>query len=324
MSWARVRRWRDVLRAVDPHRAAPHLSAAGAAAAWSASLDALDDATLARVEALQVEPFTSAVVVCARTVFTGPLEWCAVLLGRGTSVHLKHPQGLPGATAAMVAAAAQVGLPLTCGADRSAIEAAPLVVAMGSDATVHQIEASAPGARVLAFGHRFSVAWLTDPASVDDLAADLALHDGRGCLSPVAVLTPLPVATVWPALIAAMEHAEARWPRGEVSAAEHARIRARRGLATVLGAVHPAEHWELHQLPAASFEPIGLPRVLAVHHTDDPKATVADARRWLSTVGTDDPGLIWPAARICPLGQMQRPPVERHHDGVDWLQATGR
>ena len=70
-----------------------------------------------------------------------------------------------------------------------------------------------------------------------------------------------------------------------------------------------------------------LPRTIAVVQLPDRSAALELLRpwaRWLSTVGTDEPGTDWLGARVCALGQMQRPPVDRLHDGVDLLRATLR
>lgn len=324
MSWDAVRAWRDRLRTLDPAPLAPGLSPAGARAAWGAALDALADDVLDRVAAIEGEPFPAAAFVAARTVFTAPLEWCAVLLGRGTEVTLKHPVGHPGAATVYADLARAVDLPLRVTDDRAAIDDVPLVVAMGSDATVAAIREQAEDARVLGFGHRFSVAWITGLDALPALAEDVALYDGRGCFSPVAVLTPLAAGDVLDRLGGALAEVQERWPRGQVSDEEHARIRTRRALAAVVGEVRRGDGWELHALPPSRLDPVALPRAVAVHQTTDPAAALARWSRWLSTVGTDQVGLSWPGARTCRPGRMQRPPVERLHDGIDWLRATLR
>lgn len=328
MSWSAVARWRDQLRAHDPAVNAPHLSPPGARAAWHAALDALSDEALAKAAAIEGLPFERAVVVCARTVFTAPLEWAAVLLGRGTSLILKHPTGLPGATGVLAQQAAELGLPLSHTDRRDALATAQLCVTMGSDATVAEVGAALPAtARHLGFGHRFSVAWITAPGSMPGVAHDAALHDGAGCMSPVAVFTSLPLAQATAELAAAMADAQRTLPRGPLAPAEAAEIRSRRALARVMGTVDEGEGWAVLGLPPDRFVPAALPRVIAVHTVADRgalEAALAPHRHQLSTVGTDDGALSLPGIRCCAPGQMQHPPLARLHDGVDWLRRTLR
>lgn len=336
--WDEVRAFRDRLRSVDPAGVETGQSPEGIREAWGAALDALDDAALEDAAAIPGRAFPRAVVVFTRTVATAPIEWCAALLGRGSAVTLKAPADAQGLAPLLAEAAAAVGLPLEVRTDRQVVEDADLVVAMGSDATIAEIRASLrPEVRFLAHGHRFSAAWVTGrptpdpkvPADFRDawgaVAADLALHDGRGCLSPAVVLTPLPLDETCDAMAAALARAEARWPPGGRSAGEGAAIRARRALARVVGVVRG----DVHGLPVAKLVPVALPRSVAVVHVPDAAAAAAVLAPWrrsLSTVGSDDPAAdrVWVdagATRVCGLGRMQRPPMRRAHDGEDWVAA---
>jgi Acyl-CoA reductase (LuxC) len=320
----RVIAWLDDLRGVDPSAAGAPLSPAGARWARDAALAGLAPEALRAAAAIEGRPFASAAMVVARTVFTAPIEWAAVLLARGTALSLKVPHDRPALGAWLAETAARRGLPLTATTDRAGIGGAELLVAMGSDASVAALDAVQGPVRKLLFGSRFSVAWLTDLASVDGLAEDAALYDGRGCMSPVAVATPLDAGVVAARLAEAMARAEVRAPRGDISATEAAQIRTRRALARATGAVHEGPGWAVLTAPAAAFVPSPLPRVLAVHSVQDVWAWLAPWSAALSTIGTDDPALSWPGARVCALGAMQRPPLDRLHDGVDWLRATLR
>ena len=325
MGSLRVLRWRDRLAESDPSQAAEGLSAAGAREAFQASLSALNDEALADAWARSGQPFERATMVVARTVFTAPLEWCAVLLGRGTAVHLKHPEGLPGLSSAMVTAARAERLPLTASADRTTIQSADLVVGMGADSTIERIAKDLPpGVRFLGFGSRFSVAWIRDLRSLNAVAYDAALYDGRGCMSPVAVFTDHPEAGS--ALADAMQTHEAVLPRGETTSQEQAQLRTRRALARVVGMVHEGPGWSVHELPSAHFSPAGLPRSLMLHQVKDGGEFVRLIRPHLSklsTIGTDEPALVRElGVRSCAPGEMQRPPLNRRHDGIDWLSAT--
>jgi hypothetical protein len=329
LTWARVRAWRDRLRRADPTTIPVGLSPEGVREVWAAALDALSDDALAEAAAIPGRPFRTATFVAAGTVVTAPIEWCAVLLGRGTRVTLKHPHDDAGLAPLLAAAAAEEGLPLGITGDRSAVRDAELVVAMGSDDSIASIRDDvAPFARFLPHGHRFSVAWVGVAAGFAPLAADAALHDGRGCLSPIAVFTPLPLEAATDALAGAMADAQARWPVGEIAPAEHAAIRSRRALARVAGVVREGPGWSVHGLPADKWTPLALPRsvvVISVPTPEEAAAVLAPHGRHLSTVGTDGPSAPFVevgATRICPLGRMQRPPMARSHDGEDWLRAS--
>ena len=335
MSWPKVRAWRDRLRDHGPPEV--WLSEAGAHEAWAVSLEALDDESLLAVERMALPRWERAAVVCAATVFTAPIEWLAVLLGRGSRVVLKVPTAEPGWGHALATAARACDLPLVATTNPADLLEAEYVVAMGSDASMASIAAALPPeTRFEPHGHRFSVAWVSghpleaDPWVPDDfadpygsIAADAALHDGRGCLSPIAVFTAAPDAA--DRLAEAMARAELRWPRGRVSDLEHASIRARGALASVVGDVRSAASWSVHVLPGEHWEPIALPRSVAlvqVANRAEAEALLAPHRDALSTVGTD---ASWPAGpRTCRLGRMQRPHLARLHDGVDWLRSTAR
>lgn len=323
--WDAVRAWRDRLRALDPGTLGTGLSPEGAREAMNAALDALTDQALADAAALPVVPAPRAAVIPASTVFTAPIEWCAVLLGRGSEVLVKRPRARAALVDALVDAAEAVGLPLSATSSRDLTDA-NLVVAMGSDDTLRAIrQGLPPGVRFAGHGSAWSLAWLTGDGR--GLARDLALHEGRGCLSPVVVFTPLPLDRAVGRVVAALEEAQARWPLGEVSPGEAARIRARGALARVVGSARVVEGGAVHGLPAERFVPEALPRAPAVVQVADLAEAVELVGRWpgLSTVGTDAPDSAhtWRAAgasRVCPLGEMQRPPLRRLHDGVDWVR----
>ena len=344
MNWDLVRAWRDRLAELDPSFQPTGLSPEGTREALDAALAALDDDSLEAVARMGGRPFPTAAVVCARTVTTAPIEWCAVLAGRGSAVLLKYSARDPVLASLLVGAARDVGLPLVGVTERSAVLQADLVVAMGSDDTVQAIRGALPArVRLLPHGHRFSAAWIIEePLPVDPrvpegfetpwggIAADAALHDGRGCYSPVAVFTPLPLEEAADRLATAMEAAAARWPVGTISPAEHAAIRARRALARVTGLVREGDGWSVHGLPLVHLDPLALPRSVAVYQVDDATEAaraLAPYARWLSTIGTDDSDSLgtWVslgATRLCRPGRMQRPPLLRPHDGEDWLHDT--
>src|SRR5690606_30142197 len=101
-----------------------------------------------------------------------------------------------------------------------------------------------------------------DPvAAAEALARDVAAHDTRGCLAPAVVLTPSPGRLLEP-LAAAMDAAQARWPRGELWPAEHAALRARDLLARAAGQLVAGEGWRVHLLPPDQADPVARPRAV--------------------------------------------------------------
>jgi hypothetical protein len=329
-----VRAWRDGLRTLDD-RPVTHLSPLGLQLAIDVALDALHDDALDDVAAMTGVAFERATVVAAGTVLTAAIEWCAVLLGRGSHVTLKHPSAAPGLAPWLAENAARVGLPLIATPARAAVSTADLVVAMGSDESISAIRAEVPPHAIyLPHGHRFSAAWVTSdtPEMWHAIALDCALHDGRGCLSPVVVLTTVPLDRALDGLAAGLEAASEVVPRGAVDDVEHAAIRSRRALARAVGSGREGDEWSAHGLPASHLTPTALPRsiaVVSVPTAGEAVAVLAPWRRHLSTVGTDDRAagqlfLEAGASRVCRPGAMQRPPLRRAHDGIDWLAATVR
>lgn len=299
--------WIPALRDVEP--AVTHLSRAGARHALDAALDGLAD-----VERHLDRPAPEhTVFVAARTVFTAPLEWIAVLTGRGGRVTVKSPEPLLPWFRQLESLVD--GLSVT--ADRAVVDTADRVVAMGSDATIAALREQV-GDRLLGFGARYSVAWWSDPARAHDLAWDLILHDGRGCMSPTAIFSPLPDA----ASLLHQALTELAVPRGPLAPIEAARIRERVALARVLGEAHLGTDHAVIGLPASHAAATGFPRLAVIHPASSPQELLdrLPSQR-LSVIGTDSP-LPHTPHRTAELGTMQKPPLDRLHDGVDWLRAV--
>lgn len=302
-----VRRWLDGLSAHLAH--VPDLHPKNAALCLDSTVRGIQtdlEATLDRDAPVHT------VFVASSTVFTVALEWCAVLLARGGRVTIKTPRGLGAWYDAITTG---TGLPLTATMDRSVLHQADRVVLMGSDATVEAVRAAldAPE-RLLAFGTRHSVAWFTDPMRAEWLALDTVLYDGRGCMSPCAVYSPIASA----ADLLANELAQARevLPLGTVHPEEAAWIRERRMLAKVTGRV-VSEH--VIELPPEHASPRPTPGVVTVHPVGRFDDVPIDPDR-LSVLGSDRETR--DDVRTVPLGRMQRPALDRLHDGVAWLDVV--
>jgi hypothetical protein len=324
----------DAVAQIDVSSLDTGLSPEGARAALVAACAALSPPVVRAAGARPGPAWPRAAVVCARGAFVAPLEWVVLLLARGTQVVLKVPHEGDAFAARLAYEAVRVGLPVEVTTDRAAIRGAPLVVAMGHDRTIDAVRVDAgPATTLVGLGHRRSLVWVThdDGAGWAAVAEDFARFDGRGCMSPVVVLTTIPAARAVDGLARAMVAAQARWPRGAVGPSELALARAQAALVRALGGiVRDGPGWAVHGSGASRLPDQALPRVARVIEVAGLADAAALARAWgapLSTVGTDDPASSeawWPlgAPRVCALGEMQRPPVDRVHDGYDVLAVT--
>lgn len=248
--------------------------------------------------------------------------------------------------------------------DADALDAlleADCVVATGSDETVARVAARVgPPRRLVAYGHRLSLAVLGPDALGDDarradvlarVAFDVALWDQQGCLSPLALYVVTGDAPVPERLLddaaAALAQAEARWPRGRLApdllgAARHARdtaeLRAAGGEGVAVR-VDPQARWTLVAEPDAAFRGTPPARFLRVHPVADVEAlaaALAPVGPHLAAVavdGFDDPArrsvlhallARAGASRICSPGTLQAPPLAWSHDNRPLLLPLAR
>jgi hypothetical protein len=233
--------------------------------------------------------------------------------------------------------------------------AAPCVVSFGSDETVAAVGARlGPAQRFVRHGHRLSVAVLGEAALEGEaladaaaaLALDVALWDQQGCLSPVALYV-LGVERVPDALVSALGDAftaaAARWPRGRTQPLATARFAVERDTAELRAAagadvrVARGREFALVAEPDAAFRGSPLHRFLRVHPapgTPHLLAALAPLGPHLAAVGVAglgalavqlEPELVaLGAARICPLGVLQAPPLDWCHDQAGVLLPLAR
>ena len=240
----------------------------------------------------------------------------------------------------------------------AALAEADCVVATGSDDTVAAIAArTRPWQRFVGYGHRFSVAALGRDGDLANecsaLARDVALWDQLGCLSPLAVYA---VGWRWEeraSLLRELESAFAekakRWPLGRVAGADSARranelatfeMRAAGGDDAEMrrDATPGGPGWALLAERDPAFRGSPLYRALRVHFVPSGAgvtASLAPVARHLASVGLGgfsrgaeaalarDFALLG-ASRICPLGEMQSPPIDWCHDGQGVLLPLAR
>jgi hypothetical protein len=227
---------------------------------------------------------------------------------------------------------------------------ADCVTATGGDETLAAIRAQLPEqVRFLGYGQRVSVGLVTREVLREDQIAqivsraadDVIAWDQNGCLSPHAVYVEERGAVEsdkFAALLAAeLMRRETTEPRGEIPLAAAAAIASRRAMYETLAAhrgdvkIWRSENttaWTVvfeHE-PRFHFSPLN--RFIFVKPVPDVAAALqglAEVQGKVSTVGLAAlpekmPELArqfadWGATRICPLGQMQNPPLTWRHDG---------
>ncbi|MDD5141123.1 MAG: acyl-CoA reductase [Verrucomicrobiales bacterium] len=228
---------------------------------------------------------------------------------------------------------------------------ADCVTATGSDEALAAIRAQLPvKTRFLGYGHRVSFGFVAGEdlfgSSAKKIVAraadDVVAWNQLGCLSPHVIYVQ-PGGEVSPEQFAELladelDRREQIEPRGELPAEDAAAIATRRGIYEVRAAHSPetTQHWCSKNSTAwtvvyeadAHFQMSCLNRFIYVKAVADLTAMLqgADAIRGkVSTVGIAVPEdkaqeiatqlARWGATRICPLGQMQNPPLTWRHDG---------
>ncbi len=229
---------------------------------------------------------------------------------------------------------------------------ADCVTATGSDEALGKIRLRLPfNKRFLAYGHRVSFGFITSDALPGARAADkivtaavddIVAWNQLGCLSPHVIYVQ-PGGEISPEnfaeqLAAELERREAHEPRGEIPAEESAAIASRRAFYEIRAAHSPetTRHWRSKDSTAWTvifeadprFQLSCLNRFIYIKPASDLKTLLehADAVRGkVSSVGIAAPEEMrpelaarlaqWGATRVCPLGQMQNPPLTWRHDG---------
>ena len=228
---------------------------------------------------------------------------------------------------------------------------ADCVTATGGDETLAVIRAQLPvKTRFLGYGHRVSFGFVAGEVlhgpRVKNIAAaaadDVVAWNQLGCLSPHVIYveaggeaSPDRFAEL---LADELERREQIEPRGELAAEHAVAITSRRGIYEVRAAHSPetTQHWCSKNSTAwtvvyeadARFQMSCLNRFIYVKAVANLTAALQgadDIRGKVSTVGIAEPEekmdeiatqlARWGATRVCPLGQMQNPPLTWRHDG---------
>lgn len=240
---------------------------------------------------------------------------------------------------------------------------ADCVTATGSDETLADVRRRLPrGVRFLGYGHRVSFGYITREVLsgfgvkkiVARAAEDVIAWNQLGCLSPHVIYVETGGA-VSPEMLAErlaeeLARCERDEPRGEISVELSAMITSRRDFyrvraaaemetQTQMWASEGSTAWTVVYEAEARFQVSCLNRfihVKAVANLEEALRQAEVVRGQVSTVGiaaADDRARElatrlgrWGATRICPLGQMQNPPLTWRHDGrpalgdlVEWI-----
>ncbi len=229
-------------------------------------------------------------------------------------------------------------------------EEADCVTATGSDETLAAIRRHVPAkTRFVGYGHRLCFAYVSSDAlssfqakkTVSRAATDVVAWNQLGCLSPHVIYVEHggSVAAEQFAEMLAEELAkrEETEPRGDVATETAATIASRRAFYEVRAAHSPdtrfwrsenSTAWTVVYEADARFQLSCLNRFIYVKGVSDLKTALEnsdDVRGKVSTVGIaalEERSqeiaarlAAWGVTRVCPLGQMQNPPLMWRHDG---------
>ncbi len=237
---------------------------------------------------------------------------------------------------------------------KAAFEKANLVIAYGNNETISAISPLVPQGRLRVFhGHKLSFGVIARESICDALAQkvaiDISLYDQRGCLSPhlyyVESGGETSVLDFATQVAEALDAFAKKWPKGKVSPDEASKVQQLRGAVVSKGgkcfSSLKGVDWTVLYDPDPEFiasplsrtiwikplqdfstvmpllEPIGdLIQAIGIDIPEDRALTLLES---ISKIG---------GCRICPIGEMQSPPLNWHHDGgfrllpllrfVDW------
>ena len=233
---------------------------------------------------------------------------------------------------------------------------ADCVTATGTDETLAAIRQRLPQhVRFLGHGHRISFGYLTRDSLThaqarllaQQAARDVAAWDQQGCLSPhlfyVEKDGPVSAERFAELLAKELENHEQLAPRGPLDVFSAASIATRRAFYEVRAAHSPETRqwcsadstaWTVVYEADARFQISCLNRfvfVKEINDLDEALRAAETVRSHISTVGlavsASEAKQIarklaqWGATRICPLGQMQNPPLTWRQDGCSPLNA---
>ncbi len=328
LSVAAAKRLLQTLHRLKEHTLTPYaqgLSEANAQWGLNEALGALSVTGVQEVLAQQtVYPKTVSIVV-SYGVFCSVLEWVFLALCAGAQVTLKAPNLDPSFCMLLCELLQAEGFSIQCTTDR-ALPQSELIYVFGSTETVEQITAAYPQSTVKGYGHRLSIIVCEgSPHEAPLIASDLVAYDTRGCMSPTAIFCLNPPEHLKGALhIALSELAQSR-PLGATDPLMGPEHRYQQSLAKASGSFSQHGTHSIRILPASFWSPVALPRVASLHQLSSVsqlKFLLRSYEDQLSTLGhsieiPDAIRCLFP--RTCKLGELQRPPFPREHDGYPML-----
>lgn len=308
-----------------------------ARAGLEAEIDAWRPDALARLErdlppGWQARAPRTVLVIAARTLPASALRQCLLVRTLGATVRLKCAAGQEALGLALHHLDPRI-IPTPFGSDdeqavTDAIEDVDSVVVLGSDATIAAVRARTPPDKGFApHGHRVSAAWIASPDGAGDadiigLAEDLVAWDQAGCLSPQVAWVHGDALAFAQRLATVMPEVEARLPLSDTAAHRIARRRVEPMVAMLGGQFLGTPTTLLATLPDATFRPSPGPRILWLLPADPAAVTALGST--LSTLAVIGPAPDLPGVRVCRPGQMQRPPLDWHQDGLHPLASLLR
>ena len=324
------------------YKVAEGLSTATADLGWQRAIDSILDNSGSRLHQLLQKshhrPKTIGIVL-ARGVFTAGLEWVALALSSGASVHLKSPTGFKSIAQQWVRVFQERGLSITVDDNRH-LPAVDWLWIFGEDETIKLIQSTVPHAYSQSYGHRFSFAISTDdPKDVKRVAQDIVAYDTRGCMAPVAVCCTGNATVFAERLFDELRALEQTHPLGDVDPYLSPEFRRRIGLAvqqpqSVWLQRDPQNVWGVLLQPIKHFTPSALPRLISIFSTPTPENIENMFNHWtqkISTIGCSTQlkpnewlsnTILENQPRVCSLGEMQFPPFGRLHDGFPMWPAN--
>ncbi len=264
-------------------------------------------------------------VILSANVFVAPLRALALARAAAERVSLR-PSPRDGVLArALVAAAGDPAISILDERDVAAIGADEFHV-YGRDETIEAVRSRVRGgARVRGHGTGMGLAVVTGAAclasAAEALAIDVACFDQRGCLSPRVVVVEGDETRAISFASALHEHLAslgARVPRGALSDPERAEAAHWRDAILFAGRAWLGDGHVVGLAPSGA--PLAIPppgrhvHVVAEPTFEAVTGRIASVARFVVALGTDAPRRLAAAApvhaRLSPLGQMQRPPLD--------------
>ena len=297
------------------------LSPEGVASALTAhlELEASDEALAALVKGAGEAEAVH--VVLSANVFVAALRAIAIARAASNDVRVSPSSREPAFARALVEAAGDPSITLTT-SPPSTLERGEIHV-YGRDETIAAVRASArPGVIVRGHGAGMGVACVLADDRVEDaarlLAEDVTAFDQRGCLSPRLALVEGEESHAR-AFAECLHHAlnaqEALIPRGFLSAAEHAEALRYADAVAFAGALWRGSAHAVGLASRVVIPPAGRHvHIVCAHTLDAMRATLAPIAPKIVALGISDPSrageLGLTHARVSPLGNMQRPPLD--------------